>query len=294
MNVSSWRARHRVLMGSVTSAAAVALAVIGVPALALASHSGAAKPSAVGPGYPPPAGIYAPFTNCPLYNPLMHEAVSFSACVAGNATSGSIVIGKIVTPVAEPVNVQFGFWTGADQSYYADAVPPLAGESAQLVTKPDLLPETLTTALGCPSASKVVEKLCTQAQYSGGKYQEVYALAVSDGAITNFDLLNWTQPVRFQLINPLLGSNCFIGTPGDPVVLNPSLVPSSGQIVTDPNPKAHPDTQVLQTVATASDDTFSAPGVSGCGPGGVNNIPVEEALDASSGLPSASGTSLTL
>lgn len=295
MKVSSWRVRHRVLLGSVTSAAAVALIVTGVPAFALASHPAPIKPSAVGPGYPPPGGIYAPFTNCPLYNPLMHESVPFVACVGGNATSGSIKIGNIITPVVRPVNVQFGFWTGVDQNYYADVVPPIAGLSAQLSTRPDLIPMSLSTALGCPSANTVVENLCVQAQNFGGKYEDVYALAQSDGAITNFNLLSWTQPVKFQLINPLLSKNCYIGTLGNPVVLNPQLIPSTGQVVTDPHPKLHPDTEVLQTQSTASDTTFSAPGVTGCGPGGVNNIPVDQALDTSAGLPSASGNnSLTL
>ena len=45
----------------------------------------------------------------------------------------------------------------------------------------------------------------------------------------------------------------------------------------------------------ASDTTFSAPGVTGCGPGGAKNIPVDEALDTGTGLPAASGVnSLTL
>jgi hypothetical protein len=49
------------------------------------------------------------------------------------------------------------------------------------------------------------------------------------------------------------------------------------------------------TKAIATDTTFTAPGVAGCGPGGAANIPVDEALDAGTGLPSASGVnSLTL
>ena len=282
------------------STTAVSVAVLTVAAVTT-SAVGAAKPgpshtpSQVGPGYPPPGGIYSLFTNCPLNNPIMHESVTFAACVAGYATSGSIKIGNITTPVVRPVNVQFGFWTGPDQTYYADAVPPIAGVSAILSTKPDLIPESLTTMLGCPSSNKVVENLCQQAKYYGGKYLDVYALAQEAGAITNFDLLNWTQPVMFKLINPLLGSTCSIGTIGDPVVLNPSLTLGSGGVETDPNPAKHPDTQVLATVSTASDTTFSAPGVTGCGPGGVQNIPVDEALNASAGLPSVSGAnSLTL
>jgi hypothetical protein len=64
--------------------------------------------------------------------------------------------------------------------------------------------------------------------------------------------------------------------------------------IMDPDPAAHPDTFVLVLNATASDTTFSAPGVTGCGPGGAANIAVDEALDASAGLPAASGNSLTL
>jgi hypothetical protein len=187
------------------------------------------------------------------------------------------------------VTVQFGFWAGPNQPYYADVLPPAAGESAMLVTKPDQIPGSLTKMLGCPSSNHIVQQLCQQAKYFGGKYNDVYALAESAGAITNFALTSWTQPLVFRLINPLLGDDCTIGTLGNPVVLNPSLSISSGGVEPDPNPIEHPDTQVLATSATASDDTFSAPALTGCGPGGVKNIPVEEALDGSAGLPAASG-----
>ena len=293
--------QNRVVRGTATTAAAVALIAIGVPAMALASHPAShAGPSQIGPGYPPPGGIYSSFTNCLLFNPLMHESNDFTACTAGLATSGSITIGNITTLVVRPVNVQFGFWTGVNQTYYADVVPPAAGLSAILSTKPDLIPESLTTALSCSTATDpVVKNLCTKAENFGGKYQDVYALAVEAGPITNFNLLNWTQPVMFKLINPLLGSNCSIGTIGNPVVLNPGLTVAPGGQLTltnDPDPAKHPDTFVLGiSQATAADTTFAAPGVSGCGPGGVNNIPVEQALDAGTGLPAASGVnSLTL
>jgi hypothetical protein len=77
-------------------------------------------------------------------------------------------------------------------------------------------------------------------------------------------------------------------------VINPALNISSAQFVTDPNPTAHPDTEVLETQATASDTTFSAPGVTDCGPGGVADIAIDHALDSGTGLPAASGNSLSL
>jgi hypothetical protein len=293
MNVGSQRIRRALWL----SAAAAAAAVLIVPAV---TSSVAAQPASLsvinhrGPGYPPPGGIYKPFTNCPLKNPLMHESNGFTACTGGLATSGSIVIGNLTTQVTQPVNVQFGFWTPTNQTYYADVVPPRAGLSAQLVTKPDLVPVSLTTALGCPSSDATIENMCQQAAKRGGKYNQVYALAQSAGNITNFQLFTWTQPTKFQLINPLLGNNCYIGTDGDPVVINPQLNINSLQVEPDPNPAAHPDTEVLATQASASDSTFAAPGVTGCGPGGVANIAVDQAIDTSAGLPAASGNSLTL
>jgi hypothetical protein len=150
----------------------------------------------------------------------------------------------------------------------------------------------------CHCHRPTVQSICQQAASRGGRYNQVFALAESAGAITNFNLLNWTQPVMFQLINPLLGNNCTIGTFGNPVVLNPALSVGPGGMLTltnDPNPARNPDTFILAiTQAVAGDNTFSAPGVTNCGPGGPANIAVGAALDAGTGLPAASGNSLAL
>ena len=291
---SSSRWIRRALWLGASAAAAVTLAATAVTSSVAAAPASPSSATHQGPGYPPPKGIYALFTNCPLKNPVMHEATQFAACTAALAVTGSITLGNITTTVVAPVHVQFGFFTPPNASNYATVVPPLAGLSAQLVTGPDLLPESLTTALGCPSSNATVAALCHEARHRGGKYNTVYALAQSAGAITNFSLVSWTQPLKFRLINPLLGNNCHIGLDGNPAVLNPQLTINSATIINDPDPTAHPDTFVIVANATASDTTFSAPGVTGCGPGGVANIAVDEALDTSAGLPAASGNSVTL
>ena len=285
---SSSRWIRRALWLGASAAIAVTLAVTGVASSVAAAPASPSSATHKGPGYPPPSGIYTPFTNCPLNNQVMHEATSFTACVGALAVGGSITLGNITTPVIAPVHVQFGFYTAPNATNYATVVPPLAGEGAQLVTKPDLIPESLTTALGCPSSNATVAALCNEAQQNP-QDNVVYALAQSAGAITNFNLLSWTQPVKFQLVNPLLGNSCYIGQDGFPAVLNPSLTLNSAQIIYDPNPAAHPDTFVIAAQATASDTTFTAPGVIGCGPGGAANIAVDQAIDASAGLPAASG-----
>jgi hypothetical protein len=291
---SSSRLIRRALWLGASAATAVTVVVTGVTSSVAAAPASPSSAAHRGPGYPPPKGIYALFTNCPLNNPVMHEATQFAACTGALAVSGSITLGNITTTVVAPVHVQFGFFTPPNISNYATVVPPLAGESAQLVTGPDLLPESLTTALGCPSSNATVAALCQRAQTLGGKFNTIYALAQSAGAITNFQLTSWTQPIKFRLINPLLGKYCYVGLDGAPAVLNPQLTINSGTIINDPDPAAHPDTFVIVANATASDATFSAPGVTGCGPGGVANIAVDEAIDTSAGLPAASGNSLTL
>jgi hypothetical protein len=297
VKVSSRIIRTGLVLGAAgLTVAAMVLSGVTGSAVAASSH----KTLAPG-GYPSPGGIYRQFTDCPLLNPLMQESVGGNAtgCVAGRATSGTIKIGNITTPITSPVVVQFGVWdppplNGTDQ-FTGGILPPPQGLPAQLVSSPELVPGGLLKALGCPSKNKTVESLCTKATKEGGKALDVYAQAESAGPITNFDLVTWTQPLMFQLINPLLGKYCYIGSQDNPVVVNPML---TGNLVeeVDPDPTAHPDTAVLKIeFGKASDTTFTAPGVTGCGPGGEHNIAVDEAIDTSTDLPSATGTnSLTL
>lgn len=158
----------------------------------------------------------------PSVNDPMYQGVSYAACVAGAASSGTLKIGNITTPVVRPVNVQFGFFPPPNSAPGGDntadvlspppaVLPPPAGVSAMLVTKPDLIPESLLTALGCPGTAPVVKNLCVEAKNFGGKYLDVYGLAQSAGPLTNFGL-SWTQRLKLKLINPLLGNNCYIGT----------------------------------------------------------------------------------
>ncbi len=313
MKGSSRRFHRAFFIGAIATTAAVGL-VAGLTSTVGAQPKPTAGATQTGPGYPPPGGIYSTFTNCPLLNPLMQETpptsdpaangLSVAACVAGNATSGTLTIGNISTPVVRPVHVQFGFFTPPNASFGGDnttgivnyaggILPPPAGLSAMLSTRPDLIPMSLLTALGCPGTAPSVKKICSEAKNYGGKYLDVYGLAQSAGQLTNFGVLGWTQRIKLQLINPLLGNNCYIGSNNNPIVVNPQLsIAPGGQLIVehDPNPAKHPDTEVLDiTKATAADSTFTAPGVTGCGPGGLGNVAVDEALDTSAGVPSASG-----
>jgi len=313
MKASSQWIRRAVLWGA-TGAVAAAMIVAGTSAEAAHTtlHPGSSQSNAgassKGPGYAPPKGIYKPFTDCPLLNPLMQESTPGSAtgCVVGDVVSGKIKIGNITTRVRAtatvkyPVTVQFGIWdppnAGSNQFNGGILPPPVGGLTAQLVSARQRVPGGLLKALGCPNTNPAVQKLCTEATSRGGKYLRVWASAQSAGPITGFAISTWFQPVMFRLINPLLGSSCYIGSADNPVVLNPVLTATGLVTDKDPHPRYHPDTDVIElTGATATDTTFTAPPVTGCGPGGTANIAVDEAIDTAVGLPTATGSdSITL
>ncbi len=301
---SQWVRRAFLWSGAGATAAAMIVAGSSAQAARTSPHASPSHSRVAadqkGPGYPQPGGIYKPFTNCPLLNPLLRESTGGDpvGCVAGEADAGSIKIGNITTKITHPVIAQFGIWdpvNAAPSPFTGGILPPPNGLAAQLVNSPELVPGGLLKALGCPSSKRGVERLCREAKRLGGKYLRVFAMAQSAGPITNFELTTWTQPLKFKLMNPLLGSYCYIGSNDNPVAVNPVL---SGNLTVklDPNPKLHPKTGVIAVEkAVATDTTFTAPGVTGCGPGGSANIAIDEAIDTSVGLPSASGNnSLTL
>jgi hypothetical protein len=113
MKASSQWIRRAVLWGA-TGAVTAGMIVAGSSAEAAHTtlHRGSSQSHAStnnkGPGYPPPKGIYKPFTDCPLLNPLMQESVPGSAtgCVAGDVSTGSIKIGNITTKIRSSATVR--------------------------------------------------------------------------------------------------------------------------------------------------------------------------------------------
>jgi hypothetical protein len=110
------------------------------------------------------------------------------------------------------------------------------------------------------------------------------------GPITNFSPLAaipFTLPVKVKLGNPLLGGQCYIGSDDDPILLNPTFNPVGElSFQSDPDPVRFPNVAVLAiTGSTLTDDVFSVPAATHCGPGGIADGPINAFL----GLPSPSG-----
>jgi hypothetical protein len=110
-------------------------------------------------------------------------------------------------------------------------------------------------------------------------------------------------PIRVHLINPVLGNNCYVGSPSSPIVLDmtpyttsppPPNEPISGQL---PELDFDPGTGIV-TLANGVyvDNSFAAPGASGCMLRLFGFIPISinGLVNTASGLPAAAGTNETV
>jgi len=240
-------------------------------------------------GYPAPGGIYAPFTDCPLHDPEMRLAAPGFAmgCIKSVTASGSLSVNGIPVPITQPVTVQFGTYSDLDNSgnQVFHVVPPQ--DHKELLTEPEVIPNGFLV-LVCLSGNPDVARLCQTAMTSG--HTDLTVEVQLAGPITNFSPLApspFTLPVKVTLGNPLLGGKCSIGSDDDPVVLNPMFNPvGTLNFESDPDPAQFPNVAVLSiTGSTLTDDTFSVPAATGCGPGGS----ADAAINATLGLPSPSG-----
>ncbi|MGC2999358.1 hypothetical protein ACPF8X_13600 [Streptomyces sp. G35A] len=244
-------------------------------------------------------GEWAPFTRCPVDAPAMLAADGFDKtpqCVVSTSASGSIKLGK-TTVVTGRTDLQIGVVQNADGTSSVVAPP-----SGALVAAPATVPGGLL-GLMCPSDVPVITAICET--LSDSKLNKITATMESVGAPYAFDqtagvlkdLPIVALPVRIHLENPLLGGNCYIGSKSAPIVLRPRNLdyPAFGMSFFKGDgtlDEAGEMSRINLTGAPQNDSTFAVPGATGCG---LNVGLINAAVNAKTGLPSASGNnSLTL
>ncbi|MGW8761047.1 hypothetical protein ACWGN5_00965 [Streptomyces sp. NPDC055815] len=244
-------------------------------------------------------GDWAPFDRCPVDAPAVLAADGLDKspqCVSSSSAGGSIKLGN-TTVVTGRTNLQFAVIQNADGTN--TVVPPPAGA---LIADPATVPGGLL-GLMCPSDIPFITDICRQ--LSDANLNKITATMESVGTPSDFDQIAGvltdmpivTVPVRIHLENPFLGSNCYIGTKSNPILLHPSNKTAPDFSVErysgDGTPNEEGDMSRLNLLgSTQVDTTFAVPGASGCGLGlGL----VNGAVNLKTGLPAAAGrNSLTL
>ncbi|GGU32119.1 hypothetical protein GCM10010259_23330 [Streptomyces daghestanicus] len=247
-----------------------------------------------------PNGEWAPFTRCPVDAPAMLAADGLARtpqCVVSSSASGSIKLGN-TTVTTGRTNLQIGVVQNSDGT--STVVAPAGGA---LIADSATVPGGLL-GLMCPSNVPAVTALCEQ--LGNSTLNKITATVESAGAPYAFNQTAGIVtgepivaiPVRIHLENPLLGSNCYIGTQSKPIVLRPQNLtfPEFGMTFFDGDGTRADDGEMSRinlTGSTQNDSTFAVPGASGCGLGLLGII--DAAVNLKTGLPSAAGkNSLTL
>lgn len=244
-------------------------------------------------------GHWGPFTRCPVDAPAMLAAdgqATVATCVSSKSPGGSIKLGK-VTATTGANDLQFGVVQDTKAGTFT-VVPPAGGA---VVGAPTEIPGGLL-GLMCPGDIPVVTDICKL--LTDNVLNRVTATVESAGAPTEFNLAAGLTsgkqivklPVRIRLQNPFLGSQCFIGSTADPIVLRPQNTTAPTLAVQRFDGEGTPNTAgtMLRFALTGNsqgDSAFAVPKATGCGLLGVLN----GAIDLKTGLPSPAGNNhLTL
>ncbi|MER5893561.1 hypothetical protein [Streptomyces sp. NPDC001876] len=237
-------------------------------------------------------GDWAPFSRCPVDAPAMLAADGqdlVASCVSSYSPGGSIKLGK--TEVTTGFNdLQFGVVQNTGAETFT-VVPPAGGA---LVGAPAEIPGGLL-GLMCDD-TPVISIIC--GQITNASLNRITATVESAGTPTEFNLMAGLTtdmqivklPIRIHLQNPLLGSNCYIGSAADPIVLRPQNISAPNVAVQrfDGNGTRNEEGDMLRFALTGNqqgDSTFSVPKATGCGLAGS----LSWAVNLKTGLPSATG-----
>jgi len=233
-----------------------------------------------------PTGEFASFTQCPLNNPLI------SWCIYSKTESGEVKIGKKTVPIENTITLQGGF----NEETGSPALEFIGAENGVTLSKtPQPVPGGLAGLVECYKITEPIAHLACVLAFQNGLtgVNAVTELAkpASDIGYNAENLIEetgvgLTLPVKIHLENPLLGSECYIGSSTTPVLLEFTTSPSAGGKIG----KLHFNkefTFIEITNNTLADTAFKAPEATGCG--GALAFAVNPVVNLVLGLPAETG-----
>jgi hypothetical protein len=241
-------------------------------------------------------GEFAKFDYCPSTNPEVQKC-TYSLTVGGN-----VVLGKKSVPIVNPVVLQGGFSPPNEETGFSTFFGATNGETLSKAPQP--VPGGLAGLVKCEEISNFVVRVGCETVFENGLtgVNSTLELArpASEIKISQFHLIGEEEvalqlPVKVHLENPLLGSECYIGSSSSPIIWNLTTGETSPP---PPNMPIHGREGELLPVEGGLiaelkenelvDNAWSAPGATGCGGFGVELI-LDPIINASVGVPAASG-----
>jgi hypothetical protein len=249
------RLRGRSLGIVVALAAPIATLGLASPALATTHH---------------PKGEFAPFADCPLSN-----SATFT-CVYAQTEKGEFVVGNETVPIKNTITLQGGIKEDEGAQTFIGAED---GNTLSKTGQP--VPGGLAGLVKCYEISNLLERIACELIFENGATgvtatTELAAPATSIG-ISSQNLIDetgaaLTLPVKVHLENPLLGSNCYIGSNSAPISLPLTTGTTSPPAPNKPIKGTRGTIEFNETLTLITfkgnslvNNSFAAPSAEGCG-----------------------------
>ena len=245
---------------------AAVVAVLAVVLLAPAAQAKEPKPG------------YSQFAGCPS----PEENPALALCLFSTISGGHLQVGKKNLPIENPLTLS----GGADAEFNGFTYNSKGGLSK--------------TKQKVPGGVIGLTGLTWLLEFFGSDALTLYAETELAGTPSNFTVETVTIPVKAHLTTPsgVLGSTCYIGSNSNPIVLNlitgTTSPPAPNKPITGKNPEISFDEKAIIHLDNGIyvDNSFSAPGASGCVLKLFGFIPISlnGFVNSQAGLPSPAGT----
>jgi hypothetical protein len=238
---------------------------------------------------------YIKFAECPYSN------LEVRKCLYSVTESGEVVLGSKKVPIVNPVTLQGGVGVVGEDEF---AQFYQASNAVTLSKSPQPVPGGLAGLVNCKEISNVLLKISCEAALESGVTGASSTLELAGPAsgirVSENHLAGEFEtaleiPVKIHLENPFLGSNCYVGSSSSPIIWKLTSGETSPPVPNKPIRGNAGEIEFLEEGrivesknATLVDNSWSAPGASGCG-GPLVELLLDPVVNASAGLPAAEG-----
>ncbi len=244
-----------------------------------------------------PKGEFAVFVQCPT--------ATATTCFYTSTTGGELRLNKATVPLTKKITIQGGI----ERNAKTGAETFIAASNGETLSKTaQALPGGLSGLLSCREISNPFERSACEAEFESG-HTEVNVITelakpaseigVSKEHFLKDEGVALQLPVKIRLENPFLGSECYVGSAANPVILPLTTGTTKPSEPNKPIKGTAGKVEVLEggtlekaIGASLVENNFKAPAASGCG--GIYSFLIDPIVDAKIGLPAAAGTNTAI
>jgi hypothetical protein len=241
-----------------------------------------------------PTGDFAVFKQCPRFT------VGVNFCLYAQTKSGEVTLNKQTVPIANTITLQGGIIRNTE----TEAETFVGALNGQTLSKtPQPVPGGLAGLVQCFEIENIIERAACELVFQNGLTgvnatpelaKPASAIGISKNNLVNQEGVALSLPLKIHLENPLLGSECYIGSSSSPVTWNLTTGTTSPPEPNEPISGKVGEIEFYDSFAlvelknnTLVDNAFAAPGATGCG--GAFAFLLDPIINGKIGLPSAAG-----